>query len=112
MTEPKKQEDLINELGVALREGLVVIEFKKKDGSTTRRTVTLNDKIIADSGYVFKEAVEGAPKRAVNPAQLNFYEVDSKAWKSCIKENIIGFERVKPLDQLEKENPAGFRNPE
>jgi len=102
----------MDELGAALREGLVVIEFTKKDGSTTRRTVTLNDEVIKQSGYVFKEKVEGAPARAVNPAQLNFFEVDSKAWKSCLKDRIIRFERVKPPAQPGQENPAGSRKPE
>lgn len=112
MEQTNKHETMINELGAALREGMVVLEFTKKDGTTVRRTVTLNDKIIAEAGYQFKGVAEGATKRAVNPNQLNFFEVDAKAWKSCVKANIVKFEVVKPLGQPEQERPQDFRNPE
>lgn len=75
----------IDELAVAAREGLVEITYTKKDGSITTRQATLNNEKIKSFGYVFKESSNRRP----SPSQFIYYEIDSKQFKSCLKDNIV-----------------------
>jgi len=83
----------INDLTVALRESKtgVLLTFQKIDGTVTERKVTLNDLLIAQSGYVPKTKVEGVKERAPNPNIFVFFEINSKQWKSCRKVNVVSW---------------------
>lgn len=85
--------DLVNELGAALREGKVKITYRKKDGTETTRTASLNDDVIKSTGYVFKESTSST--RKVNPSQFIYFELESNQFKSFIKDSLISFEKVK-----------------
>jgi len=80
----------VNKLAAKLREcpGGMKVTFKKVDGSLRTGVFTLHESKLPP----IKKDVK---PRAVNPNQLNMYEVSTSSWKSCKKDSVVSFEEVK-----------------
>lgn len=84
----------IDELAVALREGICKIKFKKVDGTVVERTFTLKDEIMAAGGWKPKVLAEGTVAKPPNPSLLNVFEVPTNQWKSFKKVSLISWSKI------------------
>lgn len=84
----------IQQLTDALRLGVVMFTFTKKDGSIREAKGTLNMAIIGDRGG---EIPAGDKKR--NEDVITFWDMDKMGWRCCRKDSIDlekGFRRYIP----------------
>jgi hypothetical protein len=64
-----------------LRQGIIDIQFIKKDGSLREMRCTLNEK------YLPEKTTEGAKKD--NPDVLAVWDIDSNGWRSFIVKQLV-----------------------
>lgn len=82
----------IDELAAALRSGKCKVKFRKVSGEVTERVFTLNDRVLAESGWKPKETDK---PRKPNPDVLVVFELPANTWKSFRKESVIEWSEIK-----------------
>lgn len=88
MTE-EQQSYVFVALNILLRNAIVDIQFKKKDGSIRDMQVTLQESMLPPREYN-EDGTEKLPHRHSTTTQV-VYELETKQFKSFIKDNLINF---------------------
>ena len=86
----------INDLRKALYEGIVIFQFRKKDGTLREaRGTTCPDLVPTDD--VPKGTRTPVQKAAYRAKTVAFYDIDRKAWRSMRIDTIWSYQRALKL---------------